>query len=241
MHVVSGFQFLLSGERCVELKFLKMVRDPSLGIVVQMPAQHSNSAFNNQILMHRHIVIPRGALSDEILASMLALWQGAGPVDFRGKLVKFEGVSPIATFQKPHPPVWVGGSAAGARNIISSNGTTGLQISDSNNNTVQGNYIGTDATGANALGNGWSGVWITGTSLGNIIGGPNTVEGNIIANNGGASGVPVRHSGVTVEIDLGSRGQSLALIEFTPGRLLLVSEATSRCGSERCGGSVIPI
>src|SRR5439155_27130940 len=56
----------------------------------------------------------RGALSDEILASMLALWQGAGPVDFRGKLVKFEGVSPIATFQKPHPPVWVGGSAAGA-------------------------------------------------------------------------------------------------------------------------------
>src|SRR5216684_1104983 len=65
MHAVSGLQCLLSGERCVELKFLKMVRDPSLGIVVQMPAQHSNSAFNNQILMHRHIVIPRGALSDE--------------------------------------------------------------------------------------------------------------------------------------------------------------------------------
>jgi probable F420-dependent oxidoreductase len=56
----------------------------------------------------------RGALADECLQAMLALWQGDAPVSFHGKLVHFENVSPIGTRQMPHPPVWVGGNSASA-------------------------------------------------------------------------------------------------------------------------------
>ena len=56
----------------------------------------------------------RGALADECLRAMLALWQEQGPVSFHGKLIDFDSVSPIRTMQKPHPPVWVGGNSPSA-------------------------------------------------------------------------------------------------------------------------------
>ncbi len=49
----------------------------------------------------------------------------------------------------------IGGSTAAARNVISGNVGDGLFFSSgANGNRVSGNYIGVDATGANALGNG---------------------------------------------------------------------------------------
>ena len=51
----------------------------------------------------------RGALSNEILRALLALWTQQGPVDFHGRLVDFEDVDAMSTYQKPYPPVWVGG------------------------------------------------------------------------------------------------------------------------------------
>ncbi len=56
----------------------------------------------------------RGAIADEHLRAMLALWQGEGAVSFEGKYLRFEGVSAIETRQKPHPPVWVGGNSPAA-------------------------------------------------------------------------------------------------------------------------------
>ena len=56
----------------------------------------------------------RGALANECLESILALWTGEGPVSFHGRLVNFDDVSGIETFQKPHPPVWVGGNSDAA-------------------------------------------------------------------------------------------------------------------------------
>jgi alkanesulfonate monooxygenase SsuD/methylene tetrahydromethanopterin reductase-like flavin-dependent oxidoreductase (luciferase family) len=56
----------------------------------------------------------RGALANESLAAILALWTGEGDVSFHGRLVDFENVSAIATHQKPHPPVWVGGASEAA-------------------------------------------------------------------------------------------------------------------------------
>jgi len=52
----------------------------------------------------------RGRLADESIEAMKALWQGEGMVDYHGSLVDFEQVSAIATKQKPHPPIWVGGN-----------------------------------------------------------------------------------------------------------------------------------
>jgi hypothetical protein len=43
---------------------------------------------------------------------------------------------------------------------------------DSSGNIIQGNYIGTDATGSTAQGNGQYGVFVLGTSS-NLIGGTN--------------------------------------------------------------------
>jgi hypothetical protein len=79
-----------------------------------------------------------------------------------------------------------GGSAAGAGNLISGNLYDGIGIY-SDGNTVQGNRIGTDATGTAPLGNGGDGVAIQAFLHGydNAIGGTDSGAGNIIAYNGG--------------------------------------------------------
>jgi titin len=96
----------------------------------------------------------------------------------------------------------IGGTAAGARNLISGNIGDGVFIANAgaNNNLVQGNYIGTDVTGAFAIGNGFApfgtafGVELaTGSSpgpQGNIIGGTAAGAGNLVSGNAG-SGVGI--------------------------------------------------
>src|SRR5205085_5079743 len=65
----------------------------------------------------------------------------------------------------------IGGEAAGAGNLISGNGNSGVHISYSDHSTVQGNLIGTDATGENAIGDGGAGVLIDQGSTYNTVGG----------------------------------------------------------------------
>src|SRR5262249_10899025 len=65
--------------------------------------------------------------------------------------------------------------AVGERNLISGNAACGVNIYQGGQNIVAGNYIGTDVTAANLIGNGWyatqnqSGVNISGSD-GNRIG-----------------------------------------------------------------------
>ncbi|MEO7667436.1 MAG: hypothetical protein ABIU97_10450, partial [Dehalococcoidia bacterium] len=55
--------------------------------------------------------------------------------------------------------VVIGGATAAARNVISGNGGNGVKLSSSGSSvSVQGNYIGTDATGTADLGNSLDGV-----------------------------------------------------------------------------------
>src|SRR5262249_19659932 len=67
----------------------------------------------------------------------------------------------------------IGGTTAGARNVISGNlGDGVLILSGARKNLVQGNFIGTDVTGTKSLGsNSSNGVRIASSSSDNIIGG----------------------------------------------------------------------
>ncbi len=77
----------------------------------------------------------------------------------------------------------IGGTAAGDGNVISGNLGPGIEItgSSSTGNYVEGNLIGVDSTGANALGNASYGVEIDSGATGNVIGASgsaNTISGN---------------------------------------------------------------
>ncbi len=82
----------------------------------------------------------------------------------------------------------IGGSNYGDRNVISDNRMGGIRISAGGCATfdakasIQGNYIGTDAAGAAALGNGGPGISIVRASQ-NTVGGVAVPEGNLISAN----------------------------------------------------------
>jgi hypothetical protein len=78
----------------------------------------------------------------------------------------------------------VGGAVAGARNVISGNGKSGLTL-NATSNLVQGNFIGLDATGAADLGNGEDGIAILAGAANNQVGGTSALARNVISGNGG--------------------------------------------------------
>ena len=80
----------------------------------------------------------------------------------------------------------VGGLHPGERNIISGNAMVGVEILEKGvvGNTVAGNYIGTDISGLHSLGNGAWGVAIYDGPSGNVVGGTEAGEGNLISGNG---------------------------------------------------------
>ena len=87
----------------------------------------------------------------------------------------------------------IGGTTPGAGNVVSANGLHGIFLTNTahgtENNLVQGNLIGTDATGTVPLGNASAGIFISGASR-NTIGGPEPGAGNVVSANGG-SGIVV--------------------------------------------------
>jgi hypothetical protein len=78
----------------------------------------------------------------------------------------------------------IGGTTAAARNLISGNIGDGIQIfgGASTGNRVEGNLIGTTATGAAGLRNTGNGIAVAGSN--NVIGGTTLGAGNVISGNG---------------------------------------------------------
>ncbi len=86
----------------------------------------------------------------------------------------------------------IGGTVAGARNVVSGNGSAaggteqrGLKLSGSRENVIQGNYIGLAVSGSNSIPNYNGGVGVEDTSIGNLIGGSESGAGNVISGNTG--------------------------------------------------------
>ena len=94
----------------------------------------------------------------------------------------------------------IGGATAAARNVISANSGSGVGIGDGGpnltGNKVIGNYIGTDATGTQDLGNNYYGVYSE-DALDTAIGGTTAGERNVISGND-LDGVAISSSGSRV-------------------------------------------
>ena len=88
----------------------------------------------------------------------------------------------------------IGGSTAGATNVISGNAEIGVMIAgtDGSANLVVGNLIGTNVQGTNSIPNGSStqgaGVYIDNAARGTPIGGTSAGMGNLISGNGPSTG-----------------------------------------------------
>jgi len=80
------------------------------------------------------------------------------------------------------PATYIGGNSAAQRNIISGNGGNGIHIEQGDLVEIEGNYIGTSASGSAAVGNGNQGIYVShGTNT--TIGGTSAVQANLISAN----------------------------------------------------------
>jgi parallel beta-helix repeat protein len=96
----------------------------------------------------------------------------------------------------------IGGTAAGAGDVISGNSGGGIHIGQgSAGNTVVGDLIGTDITGTSAVPN-TTGIWIDGASR-NTIGGLSPSDANVISGND-AYGIRLTGSTATGNLVLGN-------------------------------------
>jgi len=125
------------------------------------------------------------------------------------------------------PSTTVGGTAAGARNVISGNFEDGVEIPrpDMSGNVVLGNYIGTDATGNAELGNEIAGILLPQTP-GVQVGGTTAAARNVVSANvfgivifAGASNVHVEGNYIGVASDgttfLGNFGDGIFINQAT--------------------------
>ena len=97
---------------------------------------------------------------------------GAADLGNGGDALRVEGAS-LTT---------IGGTSAAQRNVVSGNGGHGILLHNSTNNTVRGNYAGTNAAGTAAIANGIDGIAVDGGGN-NTIGGPGVGEGNLTSGN----------------------------------------------------------
>ena len=124
------------------------------------------------------IFIPGGnsnATDNQIIGNFIG-------TDATGALARGNGADGILILDESSGNT-IGGTAVGARNIISGNGGNGIDyITSAFNNTTINNYIGTDVTGTFAIGNKGFGVVHAG-QLGETIGGPDPADQNVISGN----------------------------------------------------------
>ena len=82
----------------------------------------------------------------------------------------------------------IGGTTAGAGNLISANRSQGIEIGGTaadpaRMNVIEGNRIGTTATGSAALGNAQDGVFLAAGAVNNTVGGTVPAAGNLVSAN----------------------------------------------------------
>jgi uncharacterized repeat protein (TIGR01451 family) len=137
----------------------------------------------------------------------------------------------------------IGGTAAGAGNVISGNNGSGVQFFGvGTGNLIQGNLIGTSASGTQALGNLLNGVVIS-DATGTTIGGSVATATNIISGNG-TEGVRINNTTATGNAvkgnRIGTRGDgTAALPNAGDGVVVINSAANNTIGGVAGEGNLI--
>jgi titin len=137
----------------------------------------------------------------------------------------------------------IGGTEAGAGNLISGNQSSGVNFYGeyATGNTLQGNLIGTDATGTTALGNGENGVFIGLSATDNSIGGAGEGAGNVLSGN--TSGILIGDlsvSGTTIQGNyIGTNAEGDQAIPNSDHGVLTWGTNTAIGGTESGAGNVI--
>jgi uncharacterized repeat protein (TIGR01451 family)/CSLREA domain-containing protein len=132
--------------------------------------------------------------------------------------------------------VSIGGTAAGARNVISGNIQSGIQLNNYSGTLIQGNFVGTDVTGTAVLGNGTGGVDLR-VGEGCTVGGTAAGTGNVICANGGGINLAVSNSlvqGNFIGTDLTG---TLDLGNFTIGIQLATTSTHNTIGGTAAGSA----
>ena len=139
----------------------------------------------------------------------------------------------------------IGGSSSGQGNVISGNSDEGVVVDSASaaGCRILGNLVGTDATGALALGNGHVGVVVSNTT-GVFVGGALAGDGNVISGNGD-QGISISTStSIDVEGNLigtdasgvGSVGNGLSGVPF--GGIYLSDSSDCTIGSAAAGNII---
>src|SRR5262249_53477737 len=147
-----------------------------------------------------------GESSDDVIAGNYIGTDVTGEIAM-GNAYGHGSVSGGIWLQSLNSNILIGGTTPDGRNVISGN-TTGISVTWASNSQIEGNYIGTDATGNAPLGNHYVGIALTGESDGGanniLVGGltstPGTGAGNVISgNSGGGVLVGGKSSGKVLE------------------------------------------
>jgi hypothetical protein len=97
----------------------------------------------------------------------------------------------------------IGGTTAADRNVLSNN-LHGIYINNGDSNVIQGNYIGTNATGTSAQANTGDGISINNGALSNQIGGSAPGAGNVVSGNAD-DGIKISGSATSGTVIQGNR------------------------------------
>ncbi|MCH7999872.1 MAG: right-handed parallel beta-helix repeat-containing protein, partial [Chloroflexi bacterium] len=145
------------------------------------------------------------------------------------------GNSSIGMFINGQSLNTIGGTAAGARNVISGNLYGIFLQSGATGNTVEGNYIGTDVNGSADLGNRLDGVFIN-ASPSNTVGGSAVGAGNVISGNN-SDGIEILATiGNTVEGNyIGTQADGTSALGNGVNGVLITSASNNTIGGAAAG------
>ena len=136
----------------------------------------------------------------------------------------------------------IGGGNAATRNLISGNGSYGVQMfgASATGNTINGNYIGTTVSGTVALGNTLAGIIVQFGAVNNTIGGSTAGEGNLISGNGNTGILlagDVLGSGTNTVIGnlIGTTANGNAALGNASGGVTIIGSINNRIGGTTVG------